>query len=593
MRQALRYPFDLGTLMRRRRALKAELERGGPFIELRVALLGGSTTSEIRQFLELFLMDAGIKPIFYESEYNRFYEDAVVDDAAITAFSPQIVCIHTTHHNIQRWPGLLDKRSAVDAAFDDELSRFVRLWDRLLEVDGRLIIQNNFDAPPVDALGHLEASAPFGRRRFIARLNEAFAMFADAEPRLRINDIAHLSAQCGLNAWSSPQHWLAYKMAVTPAAAVAVAHQLTRIIRAALGRTKKCLVLDLDNTLWGGVVGEEGVDRLRVGRETPEAEAFTAFQTYCRTLRERGVLLAACSKNEDATAREGFTHPDMVLKLEDFSAFVASFRPKPEGLRTIAETLGIGLDSLVFVDDDPVERARVARELPEVSVVDVDDVSRFAETIDREGLFEPFALTQDDRPRAERYAHNAQRAALAASLGDEDAFLASLEMVAEVGRFAEPYLERIAQLTNKTNQFNLTTRRYTLAEITQVASDERYLTLYGRLRDRFGDNGVVSVMIGRVQSSELHIELWLMSCRVLKRTMEHTMFAALLDAARGLGIEKLVGHYRRTPKNGMVADLYPSLGFAVSDRGQDAASFELMLRDAREPTPQHIRRSTT
>jgi FkbH-like protein len=591
MRDFLHYPVDVKNVLRKRRSLREELVGRGPFLDTRVALLGGSTTSELRASLELFLLAWGIRPTFYESGYDRFYEEVMIDDAALRAFAPDIIVLHTTHHNIRSWPTPLDDEAQVQAHFAEEYGRFEAVWRRLLEQSDCLILQNNFDPPPLNPLGHLGSSAPFGQQRFVARLNAALAAFAEEQPRLRINDIHRLAALTGLSAWSTPRYWLGYKMAVTPEAAVALAHQTAKIVRAALGKTKKCLVLDLDNTLWGGVIGDEGVEGLRLGNETPEGEAYSAVQRYCKELKARGVLLAVCSKNDSEVARLGFSHPDSILSLDDFSAFEASWEPKPQGLERIARELNIALDSLVFLDDNPFERELVASQLPDVAVAKVTDVTSFAEVIDREGYFEPFSLTADDLPRAALYADNAKRAAAEAKYSSYEEYLASLEMSAEIAPFSDVYMERIAQLTNKTNQFNLTTRRYTLGQIAGIANNPEYVTLYGRLADRFGDNGVVSIVIGRAARGELHLDLWLMSCRVLKRTLELAMFDALCEAARARGVYTLVGRYVRTAKNGMVADHYGKLGFTLVEQDGDTFTWRLALADASSSLCEHIRRS--
>jgi FkbH-like protein len=468
------------------------------------------------------------------------------------------------------------------------------MWRRLLTDSTCVVVQNNFDPPPLEPLGHLGSVACYGHARYVERLNAAFADFAEREPRLRLNDISRLAALVGLDAWSSARDWFGYKLALAPQGMAALAHQTARIIRAIFGRTRKCLVLDLDNTLWGGVIGEDGASHLRLGADHPEGEAFVAFQRYCLGLKKRGVLLAVCSKNDPAVAAEGFSHPDSVLKLTDFSAFKANWEPKPDNLRAIANELNLGLDSLVFVDDSPFERELVAKALPEVAVAKVSDVTRYAEVIDREGHFDTLALTNDDLPRAEQYAANQQRTAAQAQFGSYDDYLASLQMQAEIAPLRETYLDRIAQLTNKTNQFNLTTRRYTRAEIEAIAHDRERVALYGRLTDRFGDNGLVSVIIGHAVGDALDIELWLMSCRVLKRTFENAMFEALCEQARARGLKRLIGTYRRTPKNDMVASLYPTLGFRPLDAAADGAwtTWGIAL-DAR-PTAihSHIRRQS-
>ena len=287
-------------------------------------------------------------------------------------------------------------------------------------------------------------------------------------------------------------------------------------------------------------------------------------------------------------ARSGFAHPDSVLKLDDFAAFHASWNPKPEGLRAIARELNLGLDSLVFVDDNPFEREHVAAELPEVAVAKVtDEVSRFADVLDREGWFEPFSLTNDDAARAGQYLAEKARSAAQGQFESYEAYLKSLEMKATVGPFSPTYLERISQLVNKTNQFNLTGTRYTLAEITAVAKSPEHVTLYGRLADRFGDAGLVTVIIAHQLGDALHVDTWLMSCRVLKRDMEHVMFAALREAAQARGVKRLIGRYVPTPKNAMVSAHYEGLGFTRLDDG----TFEHVLGVSPPPKTTSITRS--
>ena len=347
---------------------------------------------------------------------------------------------------------------------------------------------------------------------------------------------------------------------------------LAKIIKGLLGKNKKCLVLDLDNTLWGGIIGDDGMEHIEIGHETPTAEAYTAFQEYVLKLKERGVILAVCSKNEEDIAKSGFNHPDSVLHVEDFVSFHANWKPKNINLRIIAEEINIGTDSLVFIDDNPAERQLVRDTMPEVAVPEVDpvDVFSYIRAIEGAGFFEPVTISEDDRKRNESYRGNIQRRSLEESMQTYDDFLQSLEMEAEIDDFRSVYYDRIAQLTNKSNQFNLTTRRYTRADIEQMANDQHYVTLYGRLRDKFGDNGLISVVIGEKIDDSLHIRLWLMSCRVLKRGMEQMMLDALAARAAADGCKELIGYYYKTAKNKMVSDLYAVFGFEkIMQSGDD------------------------
>jgi FkbH-like protein len=579
MWKAVRLPATAADLLRKRHTLKAELLKQKNLLSTRIAILGGSTTTEVKTMLELFLLAQGIQPTFYESGYNRYGEDVLFENAQLWNFKPDIVFIHTTWHNVSQFPELMEAETTVENRVRSEMARFESLWEKIHTELGALIIQNNFDLPRLRPLGNSEAFESSCRVNFLLRLNAEFASYARKHSRFLVNDILYLSAQVGLEAWHDYTYWYNFHMALSPTATVELARNVAGIVKAVYGRSKKCLVLDLDNTLWGGVIGDDGVQNLILGRDHPVGEAFLDFQRYVKGLQRRGVVLAVCSKNDIENAKEGFSHPDSILRLEDFSVFKANWNPKPENIREIARELNIGLDSLVLVDDNPAERALVADQLPEVSVPDLgSDASRFAEILEHERYFEPDKVVQDDLNRSGYYSSNAQRSTYQAGFHDYGEFLASLEMTAQIGAFSPVYLERITQLINKTNQFNLTTRRYTSAEVEAISQDPSFVTLYGRLADKFGDNGLVSVLIGRVLGETVELDLWLMSCRVLNREMEFAMFDALVEQCQARGIGKIVGVYIPSKKNNMVAGHYASLGFtriSESSPGQESWRYDV------------------
>lgn len=591
--KALRFPTALKNILRNRQKIRQELLKRSNLLSCRIAILGGSTTTEIRNMLELFLLQHGIKPAFYESGYNRYCEDVLFENPELWAFKPDIVFIHTTWQNVTCFPDLLEDEAAVEEHVRREMSRFGSLWEKIHAQLGAIVIQNNFDLPRLRPLGNLEASQSFSRTNFLMRLNAEFARAARQDSWLLINDIHYLSAQVGLAQWLGQSYWYNFHMALSPTATVALARNVAAMVKSIYGKSKKCLVLDLDNTLWGGVIGDDGLQNIILGKDHPVGEAFLDFQRYVKGLQRRGIILAVCSKNEMESARDGFSHPDSVLKLEDFSSFKANWNPKPENLREIAAELNIGLDSIVFVDDNPAERALVAQELPEVAVPELgSDVSLFAEVLEHEAYFEAHRIVADDLSRADYYSSNAQRNAAEASFCDYKAFLASLEMTAEIAEFQPVYLERITQLINKTNQFNLTTARYTSAQVEAIAQDPSFIALYGKLADKFGDNGLVSVLIGRIVDDALHIDLWIMSCRVLKRDMELAMFDALVEQCLSRGIRRIVGVYVPSKKNAMVARHYAGLGFVPvpgGDPNRELWSYD--VRRTYSPMARHICRT--
>ena len=560
------------TLLQKSKQLRRELAPQAQ-VSLRIAVLGGATTNELVSLLELLLMADGFQPVFWQSEYNKYYEDAVLEPEKIKDFKPDIVYIHTHWRNIERFPALACGEEEFKALLRAEVDRFSHIWSSLHSTVGCQIVQNNFEHPPLPMLGSLDSVSYGGKTRFIYELNIEFARAAQANRKLLIQDLNALAASIGQAHWHDWERWYGYKIATTPEASLLIAKSLAAMIGAMRGRAKKVLVLDLDNTLWGGVIGDDGVDKIQIGKETSVAEAYTAFQEYCLALRDRGIVLAVCSKNELEIAQSGLQHPDSVLKLSHFAAFKANWEPKHENIKAIAQELSLGLDSFVFVDDNPAERAIVAAQLPMVTVPDVgSEVALFPAILQASRCFETVTFSKEDLERADSYSANATRAALASKFANYGEYLDSLRMTAEIGSFPPVYIDRITQLINKTNQFNLTTRRYVLAEIEQIAKEPNFIALYGRLADAFGDNGLISVIIGRQEQADLHIDLWIMSCRVLKRDMELAMLDALVERARAAGVERIVGYYSRTAKNAMVELHYGKLGFVLTNKADDGNS---------------------
>ncbi|MBQ6975305.1 MAG: HAD family hydrolase [Selenomonadaceae bacterium] len=575
------YPCYDEFFLRKQKSLRRELlaRENFSYVEKKIAILGGSTVDDIKNILEIFLLHAGIKPTFYQSEYNKFYEDAVFGNAELDNFQPDVIIIFTSFVNLNNLPDITDNADSVQEKLIAEYNRYLQIWESLTKKFSAVVIQNNFDLPFSAALGNFDAAATYGTIPFVEELNRLFANYAQSHGNFFIHDLHGLSARIGLEKWHNRFQYHAYKFAMNYEVMPKVALNLSKIIRAVFGKNKKCLVLDLDNTLWGGVIGDDGLENLQIGHETPAAEAFTEFQKYVLKLKRRGVILAVCSKNDEDVAKSGFTHPDSVLKFEDFAAFYANWQPKNENIAAIAAELNIGIDSLVFIDDNPAERQIVRDTLPEVAVPEVDaaDIFSYIHAIEGAGYFEPLTISDDDLKRNDTYRENKQRQNLAASVSNYDDFLISLNMHAEIASFKPIYFDRIAQLTNKTNQFNLTTRRFTRAEIEQIAADSRYITLYGRLEDKFGDNGLISVIIGEKRNDEVHVNLWLMSCRVLKRGME---FAMLDELVKRCGdCKKIIGYYFPTKKNKMVENFYSDFGFTLIEKNSSGTTWELPIEN--------------
>lgn len=567
----LEYPFDPEWILKKKKALKRELLQNTQqtFLEKKIAILGGSTTRDIRDILELFLLNYGIRPCFYESEYNQYYADGMFPNPALEEFHPDILYIHTSNRNIEQYPSLEDDRTLVTQKLQAEYERFQALWEHLHAVYGCPVIQNNFEPPLYRLLGNRDASDHRGRWNYIQRLNQMFYEYADTHQDFYIHDICYEAADYGLERWSDPFYWNMYKYAMCVPAIPYTAFQLARIIKSIFGRNKKVLNLDLDNTLWGGVIGDDGPENIEIGQETSLGQTYAEFQDYLKQHKKLGVLLSVNSKNNEDTALSGLERADSVLKREDFVAFRANWEPKSHNLYATAEELKLLPESFVFVDDNPAEREIVRQEVPGAAVPEITKVEEYIRVLDRSGFFEVTNFSEDDLKRNEMYLANEQRNRMQKNFSDYGDYLRSLEMKAQIGAFDPAYFSRIAQLTNKSNQFNLTTHRYSQSEIEQIAADPQYLTLCGRLEDKFGDNGVVSIVIGRKEKDVLQIELWLMSCRVLKRDMEYAMMDTLVKQCRDCGIRQIYGYFYPTAKNSMVKDFYALQGFEKLEEDVD------------------------
>lgn len=417
----------------------------------------------------------------------------------------------------------------------------------------------------------------------VQRLNADLRKFA-GEHRVSLLALDHHAARDGISAWHSEIFWHQAKQDVVPTAAPLYGDLVGRLLAAAVGRSAKCAVLDLDNTLWGGVVGDDGLDGLVLGQGSAEGEAFLAFQQYLKALSARGVILAVCSKNDEANALAVFErHPEMLLRRSDIACFIANWQDKAANIRQIAQELNIGLDSIVFIDDNPFERHLVRGALPMVAVPEFpEEPALMAQCIADAGYFEALNLTEEDRIRGAQYQANTQRAAMAASTTDLDGYLRSLDMRLLWTRFDRAGLSRITQLINKTNQYNLTTRRYQEADVAAMIGDPSIVGLQLRLTDRFGDNGIIAIVIVRLAGHDAVIDSWLMSCRVLGRQVERATLSVLCALVLERGATRLVGRYIPTAKNALVAGHYEKLGFARV-LGEEDNLFALALPDYDTP----------
>ena len=543
------------------------LKEAPGFLPIRLAVLAASTVDHLLPAIRIAGLRRRLLINTHSGAYGQYRQDLLDPSAFLRQFAPQTVLFSLTAREAIAAVPL----SATVAEVDETIARLIgelrSLWQRAREIFNVAIIQQTFINVTEHLFGSYDRLVPAAPARVVARLNDRLCEAAAQDGALLL-DIARASERDGIDAWFDAGRWLQGKLEVAPQAAPLYGDFVARVLAAQRGLSKKCLVLDLDNTLWGGVIGDDGLDGIVLGEGSAVGEAHLALQRYAKQLNERGVILAVCSKNNPEVAEAAFReHPEMLLRRSDIAVFLANWHDKTENLKTVATRLNIGLDSLVFVDDHPVERARVRQRLPMIAVPELpEDAAQFVRCIADAGYFEAVAFTSEDRHRAGQYAANAEREVLLGSAQSMDEFLRGLKMSVAFGPFTVVDHARVVQLINKTNQFNTTTRRYTSEEITYFANLPNALTLQFRLSDRFGDNGLVSAMILRSTPDHedvLEIDSWVMSCRVFGRQLEFEAMNIAVEAARQRGARAFIADYIASSKNEVIRALYPSLGFAA------------------------------
>ena len=533
----------------------------------RLAVLSSSTTSHLLPGLVVGALRQGIHLIAEENDYGLYREALAQDSGRIADFRPTSILFALDTHHLTRGVADCRTRAEAEALVERTLADLRALWARARDRFTAKILQQTPIPCFPSLMGSNEHRNPASAATLVARMNTRLREIAD-EDGIDLVALDDRVARDGLSAWYDVTFWLKAKQEIALPAAPMFGDLVARILAARQGRTAKCLVLDLDNTLWGGVVGDEGPLGVTLGEGSALGEAFLSVQAYARDLRRRGVILAVCSKNDDEIARSVFReNPDMLLKEGDISCFVANWTDKATNLREIARRLNIGVDSLVFLDDNPFERALVRRELPMVFVPELPAAPEgYVAALADSGRFEATTLTEEDLARVEYYRADRPSIDLQIEATDLEGHLADLQMQMTWGRIEEKTLVRTTQLINKTNQFNLTTRRYGEEEVRAMSSDPNTLCLWFRLADRYGDHGLIGVVIARKSSLDaemFEVDTWLMSCRVLGRRVEQAVLEVLVAAVRAEGGRELLGIYRRTAKNDMVHDLYGRLGFEV------------------------------
>jgi FkbH-like protein len=563
--------FFLSSLRRRAavRGLRGPASKGPT---LRLAILGGCSLYPLHELLAHLLETSGVSCELFLGDYDNYTSEMMEADGALYRFQPQVVFLLPGAQRC-KFPGMLtDSREAAQAAGSALASQLLELCRSVHERTAAEVLVANFALPARRDLGEFRSRTLASDWNFRKWVNLELGL--NAPTFVRICDLEFLANRHGALSGQDARAWFESKQPCSPSLLVELCREAAHLILSLRTPPKKVLVLDLDNTLWGGVVADDGLEGIEIGDTSPRGEAFKAFQKAVASLKERGVLLAVCSKNDHAVAMEVFErHPEMVLKSGDFVAFKANWEPKSDNLHRMAAELQLGIDSFVFADDNPAEIEIVRQFAPEVSTILLDgDPAEFAGQLQDCRWFEPRSITREDEQRTSQYRAEGERKSLLSSAADMDAYLESLEMEGVIREFTSVDVPRLAQLINKSNQFNLTTRRRTEAEVQSLIGQSDHVCFSVRLRDRFGDHGLISIVIACVSQGTLQIDTWLMSCRVLKRQVEDVVLNELCRLASIKGCSQLEGVYLATAKNEMVCEHYARLRFqaraVTSDRGE-------------------------
>jgi FkbH-like protein len=588
------YALNQDQLLRLSTAIEKIRSQGVPLASLahfKLGILGNATLDPVVSSLVATAARHGIALECVQADYGQTIQEALSPDSRINSAKPDAVLLALDYRGLPFKPGVHD--AAAESAGDAiSLLRSMRAGFR--EHANAPSIVQTLAPPPETLFGNFDRVARGTLRSLTATFNAALVESIPDSGDI-VLDVANLAETVGLERWYSPTQWNLAKFAFDARMLALYADHVCRIIAAMRGKSRKCLVLDLDNTLWGGVIGDDGLEGIVLGQGDATGEAHLELQRAALALRERGVVLAVSSKNEDGVARSAFTsHAEMLLREDHIAVFQANWNDKATNIKAIAEALSLGTDALVFVDDNPAERALVRQMLPEVAVPELpEDPALYARTLAAAGYFESIGFSSEDRQRAGYYQDNARRLTLQNQAGDLDSYLASLQMRIVFAPFEATGRSRIAQLINKSNQFNLTTRRYTELEVASFEDGPDSFTLQVRLSDVFGDNGMIGVVICRaISATAWEIDTWLMSCRVLGRRVEQMVLRELLYHARSRGIERLIGFFIPSAKNDMVRKHYEKLGFhLVKSDESGATTWEISTSTEVDLAPMHVDRS--
>lgn len=552
--------------------LKADLS-GLPKVKL--ALVGDTATQLLVTAIRGMGIECGYNLEVFEADYNQVERQFFDTSSDLYQFDADFIVLFLSTHKLCEHHSLLPANEQANLA--RERVAFIESICHIPALESKKIICFNFpeidDAIFGNYANKVRSSFPFQVRQ----LNYELMELAARTPNLNICDIASIQNKLGRDMMFAPNIYISTEMVLSLDSLPFIAERVMDIVYAVNGHFKKCLIIDLDNTIWGGVIGDDGLEGIQLGHGLGIGKAFTEFQMWIKKLKQRGIIICVVSKNNEETAKEPFEkHPDMVLKLNDIAVFIANWETKVDNIRTVQNILNIGFDSMVFLDDNPFERQMVRENIPDITVPELPkDPGEYLEFLYSQNLFETASYSLADKDRTKQYQIEAKRMSFSKTFTNEADFLKSLHMLSEVSGFTKFNTPRVAQLSQRSNQFNLRTIRYTEADVSAMADDSEIIDLSFTLEDKFGDNGLVAVVILKpISKDTLFIDTWLMSCRVLKRGLEDFVLNTIVERAKNAGYHKIIGEYIPTTKNKMVEQHYQNLGFQKCE-GADSDLYEL------------------
>lgn len=555
----------------------AKWAKENDFSDIKIAVLGSSSIQFLVMALRTMLLKYDVRADIYEGEYAGLSMDILNEKSSFYQFKPQIVFILTDYRDIHCFPNLMSNEQEVESWVQSQADVYAGYWSVIEKnLPFAHVFQSNFVVPIDRVLGNLESNAFFSRQTCYQMLN--LELIRRKTTSVNILDLDYLASYYGKADWFDQTAWFLHKAGFSMKYIGIVGNLLAKQTVIFTGKTRKCLVLDLDNTLWGGIVGDDGYDGINLDPNNAVGEAYLYFQKYVLRLKERGVILAVCSKNEAEIAKEPFIkNPNMIIQWSDIAVFVANWEDKASNLKRISQELNIGLDAMVFFDDNPAEREIVKMYLPEVWVVDVpEDPAYFVSCLNYENPFDWLQLTNEDIKRADTYEQNKKRVEMLNNFNNYNEYLEALCMNGNVQKLEYKDSERFTQLINKSNQFNLRTKRYSEGQIKEFIDSTDMECIKIELEDKFSKYGIISCIILKKKDGACFIDTWVMSCRVLKRGVEDVAFKSILKVAREWGCSKVIGEYIPSRKNKMVENMYTELGFVKKETPDESMKDKLI-----------------